>query len=72
MYNSARLLRTLRTVLADGFQDLIERQILLPLLAVACVVTGSRAIQAQETRKPVRTQFALKDLQDVPFELLVR
>jgi hypothetical protein len=59
-------------VLTNGFQDLIERQILLPLLAVAGVVTGSRAIQAQETRKPVRIQFALKDLKDVPFELFVR
>jgi len=48
-----------RAVFADGFENLIERQILLPLIAVARVVTGPGAIQTQEPREAIGTQFAL-------------
>jgi len=58
--------------LADGFENLIDRQILLPLLAVARIVARAGAIQAQEPGEAIGTQLALQELKGVPFELLVR
>lgn len=49
-------------VLANGFQDLIERQVLLPLIAVARVVAGTGSIQAEEPGKSVHAQFAFQQI----------
>ena len=57
---------------ANGFEDLIERQILLPLLAVPSIVSGSGAIQPQEPSEAVRIQFSFENLKGMPLELLVR
>ena len=59
-------------MLANGFYNLLDGQILLHLLTVASVVTCPGTIQTQEPSEAVRTQFALQDLKSVSFELLVR
>jgi len=60
-----------RAMLANGFENLIERQIFLPVLAVASIVIRSGTVQSQEPGKSVWTQFTLKDVKGVSFELLV-
>jgi hypothetical protein len=55
----------------NGVNDLLDAQILLPLHSIFCVVTGAGTVQSQKTRQPVNAQFAAKDLQSVPLELLV-
>lgn len=60
------------TVCANGFDDLIKRQPLLPLLAVAGVVTSSGAVQAQEPGEAIGAEFTLQEFQGVAFKLLVR
>jgi hypothetical protein len=47
---------------ADGLENLIQRQVLLPLLAVVRVVTGTGAIQTQEPGETIGTQFVLKEI----------
>jgi hypothetical protein len=59
-------------MLPDGIENLIERQVLLPLLAVASVVTRARPVQTQEPGQTIGTQFPLQKFQGVPFEPLVR
>lgn len=61
-----------RAMLPNGFHNLIEGQILLPLLAIASVVTRAGPIQTQEPAQAVGTQLPLQEFQGVPFELLVR
>jgi len=56
---------------ADGFDDPIQRQVFLPLVAGARVIAGARAIQAQEPRKAICTQFTFQYVESVPLELLV-
>src|ERR1019366_2607737 len=56
---------------ADRLEYLIECQVLLPPVAVIRVIAGARAIQTQESRKAVCTQFTLQYVESVPLELLV-
>ena len=57
--------------LANAFKHLVQRQVLLPLVAVARVVARAGTIQAEESGKAIRAQFALEHIEGVPFELLV-
>ena len=59
------------TSLPDGVEDLVEGQILLPLHPVFCIVAQAGAMKAQETHQSVDAQFAAKDVQCMPFKLLV-
>jgi hypothetical protein len=38
---------------ADGLQDLIQRQVFLPRVAIAGIIARPRAVQAQESGKAV-------------------
>ena len=56
---------------ADGLEDPIQRQGALPLVSVVRVIASARAIQAEESRKAIRSQFTLQHVESVPLELLV-
>jgi hypothetical protein len=59
-------------MLANGLQNLVERQVLLPLLSIPNVIASARAIQPQEPGQAIGAQFAFEDVKGVPLELLVR
>jgi len=40
-------------------------------MAIACVIAGSRPVDAQKARKTVHPQFAMDNVQSVPLELLI-
>ncbi len=54
-------------MLPNRLKNLIERQILLPMIAVARVVTRPGPIQTQEPSEAISTQFALEEVKGVAF-----
>jgi hypothetical protein len=63
---------SLSTVLLQFGGDVLNRGSAQPLVAILGVVAGAGAVDAEEAREAVYTHFAMKDIEGVFFELLVR
>src|SRR5690349_7217977 len=59
-------------MLANGLQNLIERQVLMPLLAIPSVAAISGAVQAQEPGQAIGAELAHQYAKSMRREFLVR